>query len=178
LIDLFATARNKQLPIYCTRSNDQDAYAIDALSIDWTGMTAYAFPPVSLLPRVVEKIAREDCRILLVAPFWPKHLWFRPLVDLMSGPPLLLPQYKDLLRVVDKNGVPRSVELPLEHLQLTVWRLSGNAAERTAFRNELPNYLPVVEGSLRSELTLSVWLPTTSGVEKEISLPLERLLPM
>jgi hypothetical protein len=174
-IDLFATRHNKQLPVYCTRSNDLYAYAVDALTIDWSGMTAYAFPPVSLLPRVVEKIGREDCRVLLIAPYWPKHLWFRPLVDLITDPPILLPEGPDLLRVLDRYGDGRRVTLQPEHLQLTAWRLSGIAAERKAFRKGLLNSLPQVEGTRRSEHILSVWVPTINGAETEVALPLERL---
>jgi hypothetical protein len=52
----------------------------------------------------------------------------------MSGSPLLLPEDVDLLRVVDQYGAGQAVDLPLEHLQLTVWRLSGSVVERTLFR--------------------------------------------
>jgi len=44
-IDLFASRHNHQLPVYCSRGHDERAYAVDALSIDWSGMAAYAFPP-------------------------------------------------------------------------------------------------------------------------------------
>ena len=44
-IDLFASAASHQLPVYCSRSLDPMAYATDALTLDWSGMRAYAFPP-------------------------------------------------------------------------------------------------------------------------------------
>ncbi|XP_072024901.1 uncharacterized protein [Amphiura filiformis] len=77
-VDLFASASNHQLPVYCSRMRDPRALAVDALHLNWRGMTAYAFPPISLLQRVIQKIASEDCNIILIAPFWPRHLWFRP----------------------------------------------------------------------------------------------------
>ena len=68
-IDLFASRYNRQLPVYCTRLADPAAYVVDALSISWEGMTAYTFPPMSLLHRVVCKISEEDCNVILIAPF-------------------------------------------------------------------------------------------------------------
>ncbi len=170
-VDLFATVCNKQLPVYCTRFSDPGAYAVDALSVSWSGLAAYAFPPISLLNRVVQKIARDECEIILIAPFWPQHLWFRPMVDLLRGRPLLLPQVPDLLR---RPG-DLAPKLTIEALKLTAWPLSGIAASRQAFLKDLPNLSREVGGTQRSEFTLSVWVPTTSGAKREIFLPLGHL---
>ena len=43
-IDLFASAENTQLPVFCTRFHDTRAWVSDALQISWKGMSAYAFP--------------------------------------------------------------------------------------------------------------------------------------
>lgn len=117
VIDLFASQHNRQLPVYCARVADPRAFAVDALSVDWTGMTAYAFPPISLLSRVVDKIGREECNVILIAPFWPKHVWFRLMVDLLAGVPRLLPELPDLLRMPGDPGA----SLMAEHLQLAAW---------------------------------------------------------
>ena len=170
-IDLFASKASHQLPEYCSRSRDPQAHAVDALSLDWTGMTAYAFPPIPMLLRVISKIAREGCRVILVAPFWPRQLWFRPMVDLLAGLPKVLPDRADLLR--DQHGAILSI--PKVELHLTAWPLSGIAAERRAFLEELRHSSPQVEGTLPSTLTLSVWVPTTGGVKREVFLPLELL---
>ena len=170
-IDLFASHRNHQLPVYCSRGADPQAFAVDALSVDWEGMTAYAFPPISLLTRVVTKIGREDCNVILIAPFWPKHLWFRPMVDLLAAKPRALPEVPDLLRMPG-GEVP---SLPLEHLQLAAWPLSGNVQRREAFHQKLLHSSPGADESLPSVRIVSVWLPTTHGAVKEVSLPLEPL---
>ena len=44
-IDLFATNENWKLQTYVSPYRDPQAYAVDALSLDWRGMYAYAFPP-------------------------------------------------------------------------------------------------------------------------------------
>ena len=50
--------------------------AIDALNINWTGLTAYAYPPTALLHRVIQKIRQCHCLIILIAPGWPGMPWF------------------------------------------------------------------------------------------------------
>ena len=54
-IDLFASAKNARLPVNCTRYPHPQAWATDALQIDWNNMFAYAFPPISLLPKVINQ---------------------------------------------------------------------------------------------------------------------------
>ena len=58
-IDLFASTLNFQLPKYCSRSRDPQAWKVDPLSFRWSGLRLYAFPPFSILPRVLEKIVQE-----------------------------------------------------------------------------------------------------------------------
>ena len=67
-IDLFASAINTQLPVFCSRYHHPRAWASDALSIDWTNMFAYTFPPISILTRVIGKLERDRCKVLLIAP--------------------------------------------------------------------------------------------------------------
>ena len=55
-MDLFATRFNHKLPSFVSPVPDQRAWAVDALSLSWEQMNAYAFPPVSLLPQVVSKL--------------------------------------------------------------------------------------------------------------------------
>ena len=54
-IDLFASKVNLKLPTYVSPTQDPQAFAVDALSIDWRRMYAYAFPPPNLLTKVVHK---------------------------------------------------------------------------------------------------------------------------
>ena len=54
-IDLFATRLNHRLPIYVSPIPDQKALSIDALSMDWNRIHAYAFPPFHLIPAMIYK---------------------------------------------------------------------------------------------------------------------------
>ena len=60
-IDLFASARQHQLPSYCTADpHDHNAEGYNAFSFFWTpGIALYINPPWSLLDQVVDKIVRE-----------------------------------------------------------------------------------------------------------------------
>ena len=44
-LDLFATHENAKLPVYVSPVPDPQAWAVDAMSISWKGMDAYAYPP-------------------------------------------------------------------------------------------------------------------------------------
>ena len=46
-VDLFATHLNHKLPLYVSPIPDPRAWDIDALNINWTNLTAYAFPPMA-----------------------------------------------------------------------------------------------------------------------------------
>ena len=54
-VDLFATRLNHKVPLYISPVPDQNAWDIDALNINWSGLTAYAYPPTALLHRVIQK---------------------------------------------------------------------------------------------------------------------------
>ena len=120
-IDLFASTLNFQLPKYCARCRDPQAWRVDALSFPWLGLPLYAFPPFSILPTVLEKIAREGADVALVAPFWPQRPWFLKLLSLLAGRPRALPLLKDLV-YLPMSCLPHP---RLESLHLTLWPLSG-----------------------------------------------------
>lgn len=137
LIDLFASKRNHQLPTYYTWELDGASLGKDALEQDWSGMYAYAFPPIALIPRVLLKLSRTTkCRVLLIAPFWPRQLWFSQLLDLLVSEPVRLPVREDLLTVSEsRSRVPLRV---VQALGLTAWTISAVPILRRAFLKRLP----------------------------------------
>ena len=60
-VDLFATHLNRKLPLYV--SPVPDAWDMNALNINCTGLTAYAYPPMALLHRVMKKIRQCHCLV-------------------------------------------------------------------------------------------------------------------
>ena len=55
------------------------------------------FPPIALLPGVLERVRRDGISLLLVAPLWPARVWFSDIILLLDGPPWELPIRRDLL---------------------------------------------------------------------------------
>ncbi len=134
-VDLFATRLNNQLPTYVSPVPDPSALAVDALSISWEGMHAYAFPPFPLLSRVILKISNELSLVLLIAPLWPGQPWFNLLLSLLVEAPICLPSRSDILcqpRSRLCHGNP-------EMLRLHAFLLCKDACRRRAFLSRLPN---------------------------------------
>ena len=76
-LDLFATCLNHKLPVYVSPCPDPKALALDALSLDWNTLPlVYAFPPMPILPKVLQKMKASTCRMILIAPAWPAQSWF------------------------------------------------------------------------------------------------------
>ena len=84
-LDLFATRLNNRLPVFVSPMADPLAVDVDAMSMSWRGMYAYAFPPFVMLGRVLEKVLKDHpCEMILVAPKWPNRYWYARLLELLS----------------------------------------------------------------------------------------------
>ena len=66
-IDLFATRLNHLLPLFVSPVPDHRACAVDAMSLEWKNLFAYAFPPFKLVPLVLNKIRDSNSRFILIA---------------------------------------------------------------------------------------------------------------
>ena len=96
--DLFTTRLNYKVLLYISPVPDQNALDIDALNINWLGLTAYAYPPTALLHMVIQKIRQSSCLIIVIAPGWPGLPWLWDLVQLSTEIPLQLPVSRTLLK--------------------------------------------------------------------------------
>ena len=134
-VDLFATALTSRLPLYVSPVHDPQAWAVDALSLDWSNLEAYAYPPLALIRRVLNKVrASSNLHLTLVAPKWPQREWYPDLLDLLVDFPRVLPRIRRLLK---QPGMDRFHE-NLASLSLHAWRLSSDPSARKAFRSRLP----------------------------------------
>lgn len=135
-IDLFASQENAQLPVYCSRTPEEGAYQVDCMSMTWQGLFGYAFPPLCLIPPVLQKVVRFRATIILIAPMWSRRSWYSTLLELLADMPLVLPTPPDLLSQQEgKLHHPNP-----EKLNLLAWRVSGVASEREAFRRMLSEH--------------------------------------
>ena len=118
--DLFATRFNNKVPLFVSPVPDPMATAVDALSLSWEDLDAYAFPPTAILGKVVEKLQDSPYRrLIIIAPGWPNMTWFWDLVEMSSQVPLLLPQLPNLLTQPFNQTPHRS----LTNLNLHAWLL-------------------------------------------------------
>ena len=67
LIDLFASIENRQTEIFCSWTPHPQALALDALTISWDRMFAYAYPPICLIPKILQYMRQFRCQIILIA---------------------------------------------------------------------------------------------------------------
>lgn len=118
-VDLFATLCNRQVPNFFARHRDPEAVGLNAISSSWPQLLLLAFPPIQLISHVIQKLIQQRAEMVLIAPHWPRRIWFQDLQRLSIQEPWHLPLRHDLLtqgNIVHPNP---------QTLQLTTWRLSA-----------------------------------------------------
>ena len=171
LIDLFASDSNFQLPTYCSWSPSESAWAIDARSVSWRGLDCYAYPPISLIPRILEKLEEEGARLLLIAPNWPRRPWFPRILSLLRAPPVLLSPREDLLS--QHRG--QIFHPDPQQLALAAWPLSSVRCEALAFLDKRRSSWRPPYGIQRGRSTNAASESLLAGVVHGISIHFERL---
>jgi hypothetical protein len=153
-VDMFATRLNYQIKPFVSWKPDPECMAVDAFTIDWKRIFIYAFPPFSIIQRVLSKWAMDRAGFIIV-PMWPTAAWFPQLLHLLIEEPVLLPRFNRLLYLEESSKLH-----PLHRqLQLAACRLSGNLSEHKAFVAKLqtsswrpgvqiPKAVPVVFATL------------------------------
>ena len=127
MVDLFATSANHRCSVYFSPFWDPQAVGTDEFLQSWDELQAYAFPPWSIIPRVLVKLrASRGTFLTLVAPYWPQRPWFPELLDLEVAPSVVLPSRPDLL-FQPLSGLRHP---DLLRLRLHAWKLSGDSLVR------------------------------------------------
>ena len=117
---------------------DPLAWAVDALSLFWQDLDPCAFPPVTILCKVVKKLQDYPCnRIILIAPGWPNMPWFWDLVAMSSQIPLCLPNLPNLLTQLDPAQEPVEPESSCGSLRASAIKDQG-FSDTVAARIEAP----------------------------------------
>jgi hypothetical protein len=129
-LDLFATSLNHKLDTFISPVPDPLAYAVDAMSISW---------------KVLQKVARESRKIILIAP---------------CARPLFLPLRVNLLsqlkgRIMHPNP---------ENLHLHAWLLSRRESDRKVVLSEQPTTSLRLSDSLQRLSTMQSGQSSLIGV--------------
>ena len=161
-VDLFATHLNHKLPLYVSPVPDQNGWDIDALNLNWTGLTAYAYPPTALLHWVIQKIRRCHCLIIVIAPGWPGMPWFWNLVQRSTEIPLQLPVSTTLVKQ-SHNYVFHSNS---QHRNLHAWCLGVDSSKNKASLWRLQRELLPLRGHQQGPSTSQSGPYLRDGAEK------------
>lgn len=88
-------------------------------------MGCYAFPPFSLMPRVLKKIREDRASVIVVAPFWPGQDWYLEFERMSVEHPIIFQPSNHLLLSPCRNLIH-----PLaRQLSLTAAMLSGKSSQ-------------------------------------------------
>ena len=150
-IDLFATRFNNKLALFVSPVPDPLATAVDALSLPWEDLDAYAFPPVAILGKVVEKLQDTPCkRIILIAPGWPNMPWFWDLVTMSSQISLFMPNLPNLLTHPFNQTPHRN----LTNLNLHAWLLEPQQSRSKGSLRQWQQELRLLKGDLELDQSM------------------------
>ena len=153
-IDLFASRLNYKLKPYVAFKPDPEACAINAFSISWSTYSFYAFPPFSILPKVLQKILSDKATGLLVIPKWPTQAWWPRVMRMLIQEPIQLPIGKHTLT---QPSQPSLVHPLYPKLILLLCQVSGDFLKTVDFHSKLPNWSSSHGGKvLASNTTLTL----------------------
>ena len=86
-IDLFVSRANAKCKLYVSWRKDPESIAIDAFTISWKDYFFYAFPPVSMILRTLQKIRNECACGIMVVPNCPSQPWYPLFKDMLISKP-------------------------------------------------------------------------------------------
>ena len=162
-IDLFASRINFQIEPYVSFKPDPGSYAVDAFHINWDQYLFYAFPPFSLITKVLRKIYQEKATGIIIVPNWPTQPWWPRLMAMVIQPPLLLPKRRSTIFLPCQPEVPHPL---FPKLQLLACHLSGVFSKTMVYHQQQEQSLRV-HGDLQQELntksTLKVYGSVVQG---------------
>ncbi|CAC5421396.1 unnamed protein product [Mytilus coruscus] len=136
MTDLIASGDNHKAPVFCVWIPHYKALSVDALTISWENMWAYAFPPICLIPKVLKHMSQYKCQIILIAQLWPRRHWYTELLQKSIAKPIHIPLLKNLLHQPKTQIYHPNPEV----FKLTAWLLSTEISEIKAFHETLESY--------------------------------------
>ena len=112
-IDLFASRANSKCEAYVSWKKDPDSIAIDAFTLNWNKYYFYAFPPFTLILKVLKKIKQEGSQGIVVVPNWPSQPWYPIYTKLLVNDPLIFHPNINLLQSSNREPHPLWSQLTL-----------------------------------------------------------------
>ena len=88
-IGLFASRLHNKLASYASWRPDPGAQFTDTFCFNWERFHFYAFPPLSVISKCLQKIEKDQGTGVLIVPFWKIQAWFSVLMNLLVDNPLV-----------------------------------------------------------------------------------------
>ena len=111
-VDMFASRLNKQVDRFVSWHPDPDCIAVDAFSLTWSNELIYAFPPFSLIGRLVQKLRQDQGEMVLVAPVWLTQGWFTAVMELLIDLPRIFKVQQDTLSLTYSDRIHPLTRIP------------------------------------------------------------------
>ncbi|XP_050305596.1 uncharacterized protein LOC126742834 [Anthonomus grandis grandis] len=86
-IDLFASRTNAKCKKFVSWGEDPESWAVDAFTLDGGQFYFYAFPPFSVILRVLQKIIDDKAEGVVVVPNWNSQPWYPGFRSLLAQDP-------------------------------------------------------------------------------------------
>ena len=99
---------NSKCPKYISWKKDPDSMAVDAFTVRWTNHYFDAFPPFSLILRVLHKIYTDKAQGVVVIPWWLTQPWFPMFMEMLHSNPIKLKSTPKLLISASRDAHPLS----------------------------------------------------------------------
>ena len=97
MIDIFASHLNHQLDKYISWLPDPSSVSVDAISISWSNINFYAYPPFSMIGVAITKIVQDHATGIMINPYWTTQYCYPTMMNLLVKEPIILPQTKNLI---------------------------------------------------------------------------------
>ena len=114
-------------------------------------MFGFAFPPFSLIDRVINKVLRENVEaMILVTLSWQTQPWYSLLLRMSIQRPLLLPALPNLLLnpLGEKHPLVKT-----RSLRLAAWKITGKPWKSKEFQAVQPNLSPCPGDQVQLQVT-------------------------
>lgn len=119
-IDLFACELNTKCKRYVSWKPDPGSETVDAFTLNWSNVKFYAFPPFSIISRVLDKIICDKAEGIVVVPEWPNQPWYPKFNKMLLKSKIILGPNKNLILSPSSSPHPN-----YKHLTLAAGILSG-----------------------------------------------------
>ena len=152
-LDLFASKSNAQADQFVSLHPEQGAMATDAFTLNW-GQNDQAIllnPPFVLLPRVLQKVQRDQARGVLIAPLWITAIWWPVMMNMLMDLPLIFEGRHAIVKPESDTNSNKEESGP--SWLMGAWPISGDTRETSAYLRKQRDFLQSLTVEQLTQLT-------------------------